>query len=551
MKNIVICLIFLSILSGCKSEKIEKAELSGTELVFTTENAKDNLDFTKQQYLKMIGNVNDSKHLHFAKNCHSDDATVCYPRAREHGNIFMEQPKQWTNGFYPGLFWKLLASDKDFDILTDEEEQTLFATALAYQYPLASEALRNSTHDLGFILYDSYGEALEYHGLSESDRKNFNEILDQGRDTLTTRYSPEHKVIKSWDFIATFRLLHKENGEVIDTSLPISAPWSYPVIVDNMMNLEFLLAGNSKDHHSIAYDHAITTMENHYFYEESDSDKQRPISYHLIDYDTMRPGNWQGMGSISAWARGQAWSFYGFVTVLEQLQNANLKDSELPDFEHHLARLFNSIDYLLEDDVVPMWDFFADKENAPKIANNMDPATTAYSRILDLCPSRIDPSILPYNGYSPISIEKTMVTEEALAMISSATPINGGSFINGDKISPCGSEEYTLSGRQIPKDTSAAAIFAAAMYRYAQFTQDKTIKQNMTTLADKIMLELTKKYRSDKDVSDKNQSFDLGFALTQATGNMPAASEINTSIVYADFYFVEANIRKLELHKND
>ncbi len=60
------------------------------------------------------------------------------------------------------------------------------------------------------------------------------------------------------------------------------------------------------------------------------------------------------------------------------------------------------------------------------------------------------------------------------------------------------------------------------------------------------MLELTENYLTSKN---KAIDYQLGFILAEATGNLPNASEINTSIVYADFYFLEANMRKLALAK--
>lgn len=555
MNKLIVGLSALFALAACEKSNVDDQSITQdmtttkAEAGFDAAIAKDNLVFSKQQYLKMLDNIDHNNQLHLAKQCETDASIVCYPRAREHDAIFIERPKAWTNGFYPGVFWKLLTSDQIVDVLTDEEESRLKAQALSYQRALAPEALRGSTHDLGFILYDSFGEALEYDGLNASDRESFESILRQGRETLIQRYSSELGVIKSWDFFPSFRLLPQEDGETKNIRLPISAPWSYPVIVDNMMNLEFLLSEENQSYHDIAYSHANQTMQHHYFYEESDNKQERPISYHLIDYDTMRPGNWQGMGAVSAWARGQAWSYYGFVTVLEKLHevNGHSNNEQAKAFTQHLDRLFATLSHLLEDDAVPMWDFFADRNNGHEIAKNMDPSTHAYSRILDLCPSLLDNTVLPYKGYRPILIDKTMVTAQALETIESSVPINGGSFIVDDKISPCGNEEYDLSGRQIPKDTSAAAIIAAGLYRYAQFSEDNTKQQNLVALADKIMLELTNTYRSDNDDSDNKVSLDLGFALTQATGNLPSASEIDTSIVYGDFYFIEANIRKLQL----
>ena len=63
------------------------------------------------------------------------------------------------------------------------------------------------------------------------------------------------------------------------------------------------------------------------------------------------------------------------------------------------------------------------------------------------------------------------------------------------------------------------------------------------------MLELTQNYRTDNNKTREN-SLDFGFILAEATGNMGSAGEIDTPIVYGDFYFVEANIRKIAYELN-
>ena len=117
-------------------------------------------------------------------------------------------------------------------------------------------------------------------------------------------------------------------------------------------------------------------------------------------------------------------------------------------------------------------------------------------------------------------------------------------FIQGDDVLPCGSKPYKNTATHIPRDTSAAALYASALYRLAKFTENTQLRAKAITLADKIMADLTENYLTSKH---KAKDYQLGFALAQATGNLPNASEIDTSIVYADFYFVEANILKLEL----
>ncbi len=188
--------------------------------------------------------------------------------------------------------------------------------------------------------------------------------------------------------------------------------------------------------------------------------------------------------------------------------------------------------------------FLAAQENAYMLAENMSKETTYYSRILNLCEHEISKETLPYIGYRPIQMDSSLLTDKAFSRLKTLTSVTGEALVIGDKIVPCGTKPYNLTGGVIPKDTSAAAIMASALYRFSQTTNDMAKGHKFSALADKIMLELSAHYLTSRD---KRESYDLGFVMTSATGNLPNTSEINTSILYADFYFIEANIRKMQL----
>lgn len=548
MMKKTLCLLLSMGIFGCSQqvtnttvENSSKSKL-GSMAEFSNEMAHANLVFIKNQYIRMIDNVDNNQHVKYAKGCQVEQ-TVCFPRSEEHGEIFLEKPAKWTNGFYPGLLWKLLSERDKIDGFSASEQKLIFAKAKYYQDALTPEAKRGSTHDLGFILYDSFGEALHFNNLTAQDRLRYTQTLEEGRKTLIKRFDKNKGVIKSWDFEPTFPVHYKKVGDIKSQSMSLADPWTFPVIVDNMMNLEYLMSSDNEQYRDIAFSHAEQTYEHHYFYDKSDKKQEFPIAYHLFDYDSMRPGNWQGVGNVSAWARGQGWSLYGYVTVVEALQQKN-SQQPLPDFENHVERLVNSIDHLLETDVVPDWDFFAASNNAQAIAEDQSLETVRYSRILDLCDFEIPNNILPYKGYRPIKIDKSILSEQTLDVLSTMTSAYDEPFIQGESVLPCGSKAYQRNATHIPKDTSAAALYAAALYRLAQLNISEQLRDKSIILADKIMAELTANYLTK---NEKGHDFELGFVLKQATGNLPNASEINTSIVYADFYFLEANIRKLAL----
>ena len=201
---------------------------------------------------------------------------------------------------------------------------------------LEKEKHNKGTHDLGFMLYCSFGNALRLTG----DTAAYKEILLTGAESLITRYNPTVKAIRSWE------------------------GWTYPVIIDNMMNLEFLtqaskLSGDAK-YRDIAVIHANTTIQNHYRPDYS--------SYHVIDYNPedgsiVAKKTAQGAYDESAWARGQAWGLYGYVMMYRETG-----DETYLDFAKKIASFILNHPNMPEDGV-PYWDF-----NAPDL-----PADSPYA----------------------------------------------------------------------------------------------------------------------------------------------------------------------------
>ncbi|AWB65389.1 hypothetical protein C2869_02560 [Saccharobesus litoralis] len=546
----------LLVLAGCsKQPEVEEAKPMAKTVTkpvtapatqsfsFSVTMAQDNLTFAKDQYLKMISHVENKQNLYYRPECKQDPSMLCIPRSQEHGAIFVDKYGKWTNGFFPGVMWKLL-SNKDNIQWSSGQEQKLYDSAKYFQQALESDVGRTSTHDLGFLLYDSYGEALHYDELDSKTRQQYSQYLDVGRAALATRFSDEKGLIRSWDWAPHMKLTTIENGEQKVDLYSLSNPWQFPVIIDNMMNLEFLFDSDVERYHEIAFSHAKYTLENHYFYDEADKAQQYPLSYHVFDYGENKPGNWQGLGNVSAWARGQGWSLYGYLTVVEAMAKTKVDLSKYPDFDNHLNRLLGSIEHLLGDEYVPYWDFWAARDNAYEYAENVSPDTAIYSGILELCAKRLEDHITPYKGYKPQRLDASLLSDESLKRLQGKKNWYGEDVIQGDKIVPCGSKPYPANHQKIPRDTSASALFASALYQFAIITKDDAKSQKYADLADKIMLELTNNYRTDRNQTRKD-SLGLGFVLAEATGNMGSAGEIDTPIVYGDFYFIEANARKI------
>ncbi len=95
---------------------------------------------------------------------------------------------------------------------------------------------------------------------------------------------------------------------------------------------------------------------------------------------------------------------------------------------------------------------------------------------------------------------------------------------------------------QEPRDASAAAITASALYELSTCVNTKEAKQ-YKKLADRII----------KSLSSPNYRATLGtngyFILMHSTGNKPGPNEVDVPLVYADYYFLEALKRKRDLEQ--
>lgn len=247
------------------------------------------------------------------------------PRAIENGALKLVPAKDWTSGFFPGNLWMM------YDLTGNEKWKM---KALKFTLQLEPEKWNGRTHDMGFKMYCSFGQAIRYNNNNE-----YRDILIQSAKTLSTRFNPVVGCIRSWD--------HNKDK------------WEFPVIIDNMMNLELLLwaakeTGN-ENFKEIAIKHARTTIKNHFRDDYS--------SYHVVDYNpetgvVVNKHTHQGYSHESAWTRGQAWGLYGFTMMY--------RETGMDEF---LSQAEKIAGYLLsqkgiKEGKIPYWDF-----NAPNIPN--------------------------------------------------------------------------------------------------------------------------------------------------------------------------------------
>ncbi|WP_462255495.1 glycoside hydrolase family 88 protein [Ferruginibacter sp.] len=237
----------------------------------------------------------------------------------------------WCSGFYPGTLLYLYQQTKD---------TVLYNEAMRILEVLKKEQFNTGTHDLGFMMYCSFGNA---NLITPSTL--YKEILLNSAKSLSTRFDTTVGCIKSW------------NGK----------PNEYLVIIDNMMNLKLLfwatqVSGDSS-FYKIAVTHANTTMQNHFRADNS--------SYHVLNYNAatgsvQQKRTAQGFADESAWARGQAWGLYGYTETYRET-----KDRKYLDQANKIAQFILS-HRNFPSDKIAYWDF-----NAPDIPNTLRDASAA------------------------------------------------------------------------------------------------------------------------------------------------------------------------------
>lgn len=91
-----------------------------------------------------------------------------------------------------------------------------------------------------------------------------------------------------------------------------------------------------------------------------------------------------------------------------------------------------------------------------------------------------------------------------------------------------------------PRDVSAATVTACALYELSMYDKENAMVHKAN--ADKILENLTKNYRAQLNS-------DRGFLLLHSVGSGNSNSEVDVPIIYADYYFLEALLKKEKLEK--
>ncbi|MDQ3683429.1 MAG: glycoside hydrolase family 88 protein [Bacteroidota bacterium] len=331
------------------------------------------------------------------------------PRSFTNDTLRTCTSENWTAGFYPGTLLYLYENTKD---------ESLYNETLKKIRLMEKEQYNKGTHDLGFMMYCSYGNLNRI-----TPNEEYKKILINSARSLATRFNPTVGCIRSW-------------GRSNDTTM-------FRVIVDNMMNLELLFwaaktTGDSSLY-NISVTHANTTLQNHF--------RQDNSSYHVVVYNpqtgkVMRKETAQGAADESAWARGQSWGLYGYTLMYRET-----KDQKYLDQAQNIAAFILNHQNLPANKI-PYWDY-----NAPGIPNTYRDASSA---------TIMASALIELAGYSNNDLSKKYISavETILKTLSSpeykAVIGENGGFILKHSVA------------HLPKNTEVDSPLPYADYYYAE-----------------------------------------------------------------------------------
>lgn len=281
-----------------------------------------------------------------------------FPRSYnlETKTILKRPSKDWTSGFYAGNLW----------MLGDVTGESRFReSAIKWTSFIEKEKFNDGTHDMGFKVYNSFGKAYDH-----TKDVYHKDVIVKSAQTLATRFNENVQSLRSWDF----------NRD----------KWEFPVIIDNMMNLELLfeatrLTGDST-YHKMAVTHANTTLKNHFREDHS--------TVHVVVYDTISGAvknrvTHQGYSKESSWARGQGWAVYGY-TMAYRYTN----DNRYLEQAQQTANFFINHKNMREDGI-PYWDF--DAPHVPNEPRDVSAAAIVASALVELYEYTKDENYINYS----------------------------------------------------------------------------------------------------------------------------------------------------------
>lgn len=250
---------------------------------------------------------------------------------------------RWTSGFMTGCWWKM------YYLTNNDVWKTLAEQGCKKLLPWQK---KTTTHDIGFVIMCSYGNAPSPNA----------SVITTAAESLSKRFMQKVQMFRSWKEMA--------RGDA-------------EVIIDNMMNLRLMFEGarltpdknKSRIWLDMAVKHATNTAKLHV---RTDGSTFHKVTFNAKTASAIKDTNYtqgthQGWSANTTWSRGQAWAMYGFTETFEYTQMPIFKDTAIKCCNYFIQNL--------PADNVPLWDFQAPADKQYKDSSAAAIAACALFRL--------------------------------------------------------------------------------------------------------------------------------------------------------------------------
>lgn len=348
--------------------------------------------------------------------------TGSYPHETAGDGTWVTRPAGWwISGFLPGSLWLM------YDATGDSTWRT---AAAARQAGIESQKTNTTQHDLGFMLYDSYGQGYRLTG-----DDSYRQVLLTAANSLSSRYSSTVGAVRSFDNTSS------------------DSATDFKVIVDTMMNLELLdwasKTGGSGSYRTQSLQHALTTAAQHVRPDGS--------TYQLVVFDSSTGAvktkdTMQGYSASSTWSRGQAWAIYGYTMAYRELGDPRLLETARKTADYWISHI--------PSDYVPYWDFQA--PGIPNEPRDSSAAAIVASGLIEL--SQLEPDRVRGQHYLDVA-RSTLSSLSSSAYLAEGTSARS-ILLHGTSNKPAGDYDTGL--------IYGDYYFLEALLRYRALSQSAT-----------------------------------------------------------------------------
>ena len=425
-----------------------------------------------------------------------------------------DQSDGWDASFFPGELWYLYAHTGNSTFQTEAET---FTNPLQYSLN-GSDGYKGVVldQDTGFQTECSWGNALQFSTSSAYNGAAAVSAYVNNASYLNSRFVADAGMIRSLGVPGNYSTAAWPSYS--SDSFTTTNHINNATVIDHMMDLSCLFESYVLDPNSTThgyYLNAITDAVN----SANEFVRANGSSYHAVwHYDDSDPnvsqrgqifckGTAQGFANESTWSRGQAWGIYGFTQSYEytradptETANSALFLSTAQDMANYFvnnlpANLPHTAVNYVAGDYVPPSDFNAETG---------EPAG-------------------PYND----------ANNNGIFDESNSGTIDGRAYVN---------DRFVGTGTYTARDTTAAAVVAAALFQLCEYGSSSVRQQYFTDGTDILNSLLTESSTSGTGETDyfaentSGQALSVGLLLKYSSGW--GASQAGS--IAGDYYLLQA-----------